>query len=53
MSLTCELSAEWYMVILNGGLIVDLNRAIILTLAHAHCVVYYFQHAHGRHRITP
>ena len=33
------------------GFIADCNRTIILMLAHAHCVVYYFQHAHGRHRI--
>ena len=35
------------------GFIADLIRTIILMLAHAHCVVYYFQHAHGWHRITP
>ena len=35
------------------GFIADLNRTIILILVHMHCVVYYFQHAHGRHRITP
>ena len=35
------------------GFIADSNRTIILMLAHAHCVVYYFQHVHGRHRITP
>ena len=34
------------------GFIADLNHTIILMLAHAHCVDYYFQHAHGRHRIT-
>ena len=34
-------------------LIADLNRTISLMLAHAHCVVYYFHHARGRHRITP
>ena len=34
------------------GVRADLNCTIILMLAHALCVVYYFQHAHGRHRIT-
>ena len=33
--------------------IADLNRTIILMLAHAHCVFYNFQHAYGQHRITP
>ena len=37
-------------MILNAGL-ADLNRTIILMLAHAHCVVFHFQHAHDRHRI--
>ena len=35
------------------GSIADLNRTIILMFAHAHCVVYFFQLAHGRHRISP
>ena len=34
------------------GFIADLNRIIILMLAHAHCMVFYFQHAHGWHRIA-
>ena len=29
------------------GFIADLNRTIILMLAHAHCVVYYFQASHN------
>ena len=33
--------------------IANLNRAIILMFAHAHCMVYYFKHACGRHRMTP
>ena len=33
--------------------IADLNRTIILMLARAHCVFYFFQHACGLHRITP
>ena len=28
------------------GFIADLNRTIILMLVRAHCVVYYFKHAH-------
>ena len=42
------------MVILKGGggVIADLNRTIMLILAHGHCVFYYFQHAYGRHLIT-
>ena len=28
------------------GFIAELNHTIILMLAHAHCVDYYFQHAH-------
>ena len=31
-------------------IIADLNRTIILMLAHAHYLFYYFQHAYGRHR---
>ena len=44
------------MVILNGAFnnnVADLNCTIILMLAHAHFVIDYFQHAYGRHRITP
>ena len=35
------------------GFIADLNRTIILMLAHAHSVVYYFQYVDGGQRITP
>ena len=47
------LSAERYMLILNGVVIADLNRAISLMLAHAHCMFYCFHHACGWHRVTP
>ena len=40
-------------MIFEWGLIADLIRTIILMLADAHCVVYLFQHARRRHRITP
>ena len=33
--------------------VADLNRTIIVMLVHGHCLVNYFQHAHGRHGITP
>ena len=44
ISLTCELSAERYLGDFERGFIANLKCTIIIVSAHAHCMVYYFQH---------